>query len=366
MLRIMLLALVGALCPAASALAEPVSVVDVLGRTVSLPAPAKRIVLAQGRQLGALGFVHADPVSVLAGWGSDYKRQSADAYARYRAKFPAIDAIPTVGDGGVSGGFSLEAAVALAPDLVVLSKSLAGTRSGPGDLVERFAAAGIPVVVVDFYFDPLADTVPSLRALGGLLGQSVRTEAFIRFYQARLARVAERIRGAARPRVFMHSHAGGFDCCTSPGRGTLDAFIRAAGGENVAAPFVPGETGQVSLEKLLTLEPDIYIATGGTHLARTGGLVLGLGVDRATAAESFRRLLAHPGLAALKAVRTGQAFGLWHLFNDTPAHAVAIERLASWLHPERFRDIDPDETLAEASRLSAIPLDGTLWIRTAP
>lgn len=97
-------------------------------------------------------------------------------------------------------------------------------------------------------------------------------------------------------------------------------------------------------------------------MAPQGGLVLGLGVGRATAEESFRRLLAKPGIATLEAVKEKRAFGLWHLFNDTPLHVVAIERLAKWLHPERFAEIDPTATMAEAAAFSAIPLDGTLWI----
>lgn len=350
--------------PVAASAKQPqaVTATDVLGRTVTLPRPARRIVLGQGRQLNALGFIHPDPISLLAGWGSDHKRQSSDAYERYRARFPAIDSVPLVGDGATAGGFSMEQAVALSPDLVVLSRSLAGTRRGPGDLIERFDAAGIPVVVVDFFLKPLSDTVPSLRALARLIGRESEAERFVAFYQERLNRIDARLKEAKRPSVFLHAHAGGFACCMSPGKGTFDDFITAAGGRNIAADLLPGETGQVSLEQLISTDPDFYIATGGAHLAKNGGLVLGLGVDEPSAAASLARLLADPGLAVLSAVREGRAFGLWHLFNDTPVHVVAIERLAKWLHPERFADIDPAATLAEAARFSAIPLDGTLWI----
>jgi len=345
--------------------AQPVTATDALGRTVTLPRPARRIVLGQGRQLNALGLIHPDPIGILAGWGSDHKRQSSDAYDRYRARFPAIDAIPLVGDGATVGGFSMEQAVALSPDLVVLSRSLAGTRRGPGDLIERFDAAGIPVVVVDFFLNPLSDTVPSLRALGRLTGRDDQAERFIAFYQERLNRLRNRLQDAKRPPVFLHAHAGGFACCMSPGKGTFDDFITAAGGRNIAAAMLPGETGQISLEQLISTDPEVYIATGGAHLAKNGGLVLGLGVSEQAAAASFAKLLSDPGLSVLTAVRDKRAFGLWHLFNDTPLHVVAIERLAKWLHPERLADIDPAATLTEAARFSAIPLDGTLWVEAS-
>lgn len=348
---------------ATPAAAEPVTVTDLAGRMVTLPGPAKRIVLAQGRQLNGLGLLHPDPISLLAGWGSDHKRQNPDAYARYAAKFPAIETVPTVGDGGTQDGFSFEKAVSLAPDLVILSQSLAGTRRGPGDLVARFEAAGITVAVVDFYLQPLRDTVPSLRVLGKLIGREEQAEAYIRFYEARRAVLASRVRDAERPSVFMHAHAGGFDCCQSPGKGTFDEFITLAGGRNIAASILPGATGQISLEQLLAADPAIYVATGGVHLARRGGLVLGLGISPEEGLRSFATLLASPGISALSAVRNGRAYGLWQLFNDTPLHIVAIEALAKWIHPERFADLDPQATLNEIStRFSAIPLEGTLWI----
>ncbi|MDX3807478.1 MAG: ABC transporter substrate-binding protein [Bosea sp. (in: a-proteobacteria)] len=327
--------------------AQGVSATDVLGRKVTLPAPAKRIVLGQGRQINALGLIHPDPVSIVAGWGSDYRRQSPDTFARYQERFPAIETVPFVGDGATAGGFSFEQAITLAPDIMVLSRSLAGTRTGPGDLIERFEAAGIPVAVIDFFLDPLKDTVPSLRLLGRLTGREEQTENLLSFYEGRLRRIAERIRDVPAPSVFIHAHAGGAECCMSPGRGTLDDFITAAGGRNIATRLLPGATGQISLEQLIISDPQVYVATGGTHMAKQGGLVLGL---------------AKPGIATLKAVSEKRAYGLWHLFNDTPLHVVAIERLAKWLHPERFADIDPTATMAEATSFSAIPLDGTLWI----
>lgn len=363
LMRLLLAASVLLCVVALPARAEPVTVIDLLGRSVTLPGPAKRIVLAQGRQLNALGLLHPDPISLLAGWGADHRRQNPDAYARYLAKFPAIESVPTVGDGGTQDGFSFEKAVSLSPDLVILSSSLAGTRRGPGDLVERFEAAGIKVAVVDFYLRPMRDTLPSLRILGKLIGREEQAEAYIRFYEERRRLIEERLHGAERPSVFMHAHAGGFDCCSTPGKGTFDDFITAAGGRNIAAAILPGATGQISLEQLLAADPAIYVGTGGTHLAKLGGLVLGLGVSRETATQSFGALLAQPGIAALAAVRNHRAYGLWQLFNDTPLHIVAIERLATWFHPDRFADVDPQATLDEIShRFSAIPLDGALWI----
>ena len=148
-----------------------------------------------------------------------------------------------------------------------------------------------------------------------------------------MKRIASRVADAKRPSVFIHAHAGGYDCCMTAGQGTFNEFIQAAGGRNIAAAMLPGATGQIGLEQLIGADPDVYIASGGTHLSKLGGLVLGLGVSETDAAASFAKLLGTPSLKMLSAIEKRRAFGFWHLFNDTPLHVVAIEVLAKWLHP---------------------------------
>jgi iron complex transport system substrate-binding protein len=167
---------------------------------------------------------------------------------------------------------------------------------------------------------------------------------------------------APRPSVFMHAHAGGNECCYSSGKGTFDDFITLAGGRNIAAGIIPGSTGQISLEFLISKDPEVYVATGGAHLAASGGLVLGTGVDTENARRRFAELLARPGLSGLTSVTSGRAHALWHMFNDTPSHIVALEWLAKWFHPKLFRDLDPADTMKRINGFSAVPLEGTYWV----
>lgn len=346
------------------AAAQAVTGTDVLGRQVSLPAPARRIVLAQGRQIGALAFILRDPVAVLVGWGGDFRRQDPSSYARYRAAFPAIDGIRVIGEG-TAETLSIETLVATAPDLVVLSRSMVGARrpgAPGGDLVARLEQAGLKVAVVDFFIQPLTDTVPSLRALGKWLGREAEAEAFLTFYEAHLATIRRRVAGLPPRTVFMQAHADGAACCNTPGRGTFTDLIEAAGGNNIAAALLPGVTGQLSVEKVITSDPDVFVATGGAHLASRNGLVLGHGVAAESVRDGFRRILATPGVGAIGAVGRGRAYGFAHLFNDTPLHIVGIEVLAKWFHPERLADLDPQATLDEINRrFLAVPATGTFW-----
>ncbi|WNJ93121.1 ABC transporter substrate-binding protein [Bosea sp. 685] len=349
-----------------SALAQtPIALTDIAGRTITLPHAARRILLAQGRQLPALALAHSAPVSLLVGLGGEFQRQDPETYALYRERFPELDAIARIGDG-TAANFPVELAIAAGPDVIIASRSFIGSLDAAGSsvLIRQMAAAGIAVVIADFHTRPLQDTLPSLRVLGELLGEAQAAQAFGQFYSTRLERIRSRLAQAAPriPTVFMHAHAGGMPCCFTPGRGTFNDYIAAAGGHNIGSDMVPGVSGQLSLEQVLASDAEFYVATGGTHLASRGGLVLGTGVGERQARASFATLLKQPGISGLSAVAGGRAFGLWQSFTDTPLHIVAIEALARWFHPELFADLDPDRSLSEInSRFLPVPLRGVYW-----
>ncbi|MTH62981.1 ABC transporter substrate-binding protein [Paracoccus shanxieyensis] len=338
-----------------------VTATDILGRQVSLPEPAHRIVLGEGRHLSVLGLMHDDPVALVAGWRLD-KPLDPPTMAAYRQKFPAIDAIRSVGAG--NRDLSVEAVIALDPDLVVLTLI---DEKDPAMTVARqqLEAAGIPVAYVDFFSHPQENTVPSLRILGALTGAEDRAESFIRFYQERLDRVRQRLADPAipRPRVFMHVHAAPVNCCSTVGPGVFHDFVTTAGGQNIGAEAVKGVLGNVSLEWLIGADPDFYIATGGAHMRARGGLVLGPQVDAEEAQTSFDALTSAPGFASLRAVQTGHAAGVWHLFNDSPIHIVLIEYLAKTFHPDLFGDVDPMDTMQQIeAKFSPVAVPGAWWV----
>lgn len=342
--------------------AQAVRVTDLSGQEVVLEAPARRIVLGEGRHLAVLGMLHDDPVSLVVGWRQDKALDPATLTA-YRARFPEIDAIAPVGAGNRL--LSVEAVIAQGPDLVLLS--LMDAQDPQMQVpVAHLRAAGIAVAYVDFFSKPLENTLPSLRLIAALTGGEARAEEFATFYESHLKLVRDRLASArpGAPRVFVHVHAAPMNCCATVGPGVFDDFITEAGGYNIGRDSVPGVMGNVGLENLLAADPDFYLATGGAHMAARGGLVLGPETGPEAAQASFAALIAAPGFADLRAVSEGRAYGLWHLFNDFPAHIALIEYLAKAFHPQLFADLDPEATMAEFERrFSPVPLRGTWWVR---
>lgn len=335
-----------------------ISVTDIAGRPVTLPALARRIVLGEARHIAVLGMLHDDPVALVAGWRQD-KALDPVTQKTWTTRFPAMAAIAPVGAG--NRALSVEAVLALNPDLVVLSLV---DHAAPQMVLalDQLAAAGIPVAFVDFFSNPMENTLPSLRLLAALTGGEDRAEAFAGFYQSRLKRITGRL-GETRPRTFVQVHASASDCCNTVGHALFDDFIAAAGGVNIGREMVPGAMGNVGLENLLISDPDVFLASGGAHLAARGGLVLGPGVTPEAARASFDALTNASGFADLRAMREGRALGFWHLFNDSPAHIALIEALAKTLHPDLFADLTPEATMAEfQARFSPVQQNGSWWI----
>lgn len=342
---------------------EAVVVTDITGRTITLPRPAKRVLLAEGRQIIALSLLDPRPVDFLAAWLGDFRRNDSESYAQYRAKFPEIDQVPVLGIGS-DGTFPVERAIEIKPDVAVLGVSFApGGRAN--DVARQLEAAGIPVVFTDFFVAPFEHTVASVRILGRVIGRDTRANEFAEFYEQHMTRIADHVARTKgpRPRVLLETHASIGDCCHAPGAGNIGRFIAFAGGDSISASVAPGPTAQLSLEYVISANPDIYIGTGGAHLKTSGGLVIGPGFDAATIRERLAAVVARPGFSGLSAVRNGRVHGLFHNIISTPLNLVAAEALARWIDPEGTRDIDSDATIAELNtRFLAVPLQGVYWI----
>lgn len=340
---------------------QQIAVKDLKGRSVTLSQPAKRILIDDGRYLIALALIHPDPVSVLAAWPRDINRIGVQTYEKFQQKFPRIAQIPQVASS--ASAFSLEKVLAVKPDVAVFSLG-----SGPSDEdVKQCEAAGIKVVFIDFFSHPFQNLAPSLTILGRITGHEKQAKAFIDFREARVGKIALAVKersAAARPKVFLEAHAGmSGECCNSPGKGNTGDYISFVGGHNIGADVIPGTFGKLNVEYVVSQNPKVYIATGGPHLEKTGGFVIGPGYSDERSRASLAKVAERPALALLPAVREGRVYGLSHQLLNSPLDILALEAMARWIRPDLFGNLDPAQSMAEINkRFLAVPLEGTYWI----
>jgi iron complex transport system substrate-binding protein len=187
---------------------------------------------------------------------------------------------------------------------------------------------------------------------------------FRREHLDRIRRTVAASPNRRRPVVFLEAHAGmSSECCNSPGRGNVGEYIELAGGNNIGADVLPGSSGRLNLEYVISRAPEVYIGTGGPHLAKAGGLVIGPESTPQATSAALRRLIARPGFQVIRAVRDRRVYALSHQLLNSPLDLLAAEALAVWINPELFRDLDPAATLAEMNRrFLPVPMSGTWWL----
>ncbi|KAG0162236.1 Ferrisiderophore receptor Irp6A [Apophysomyces sp. BC1015] len=355
--------------PTTAPTASHQTVVDVAGRRVSVPVHPRRILLGESRLLMAVALLEgAHPLANIVGWQGDLDARDPQTFDVYAKRFPSIRQIPLIGKA-TEHSVSSEKALSLKPDLAIFTFG----GEGPGRynaLVQQLEEAGTAVVFVDFRQHPMRNTLPSMRLLGEVLGRQAEADAYIRFYTEHLAHIKDTIRDVPpvqRPTVFVDLLAGAWGaCCHTAGHGSFGEFVEAAGGRNIAADLLPGALGDISMEQLIVAQPDVYVVTGSWMRPGAPSLHVGALTSARDARQSLAALISRPGYGALKAIRDGRAYGIWHNYYDSPYNIIAIEALAKWFYPERFRTLDVQATHDELyRRFLSVPPDGTYWVDRA-
>ena len=228
--RLILLALT--IAPAAQA---AVSVTDDAGHTVTLAAPAQRIVSLAPNITDAL---------FAAGAGSHVVGTS-----RFSEHPEGAKAIPVIGDATT---LDLERIVSLKPDLVVAWKS--GT---PAAQVEKLSRPGIPV----FYAETtrLADIAPAVRRFGVLAGTGAEADRQAAAFDTGLAKLRATYAGRRHLKVFFQ--VWDKPLMTIGHAQIIDDAIDLCGGTNLFADLNQAAP-TVTREAVLARAPDAIVTAG--------------------------------------------------------------------------------------------------------
>ncbi|WP_065374820.1 iron ABC transporter substrate-binding protein [Ensifer adhaerens] len=239
----------------ASAAAEARTITDAAGRTVEVPDTVTRV-LAAGPPASVLTYVLAP--DKLAGW----VREPTDEQKAYL--MPSVRDLPTYGQlTGKGGSANVEAVLAAKPDIILDVGTVNDTYRSLADKVQ--VQTGIPYVLIDGRF---ADSGKTLRDVGALLGVTERAETLATYADRRIKDLnasLAKIPGDQRPRVYYGRGPEGLETGLS---GSINVeILEAVGAENVAAAAGKGSLTQVSLEQVLSWNPDFVIAASGKFAA---------------------------------------------------------------------------------------------------
>ncbi len=272
---------------------------DGLGRQVTLAKPAQRVVSLAPSNTEILFAIGAGPQMV-----------GRDSFSDYPAEAKNVADI-----GGGLPTLNVEAIVAKQPDLVLASPLTAPEQ------ITSLTKAGLTVYVLPNpkTFD---DLYANLETVGKLTGHENEAASLVASLKARVEAVTSRSATvASHPIVYYELDATDPSAPYTSGPETfVDLIIQNAGGENFGADL-KGEWVQVSIEALLTRQPDLILLGDSLY----GGVT----------AEMVK---ARAGWDALNAVKQGKIYA----FNDNlvsrpgPRLVDGLEAMAKLLHPDVF------------------------------
>lgn len=276
----------------------PASATDASGREVSLDVKPESIV--SGNYI---------ITSMLLSLGLKDRLTGVEAKAGqrniYRLAAPELIELPSVGS---MKEFSIEAVVALNPDLAVLPLKLR-------DAADTLNEMGITTVVVNT--ESYEDLLSTLTLLGTLTGTDADT--IVDYYTEMQAMMAEKTAGIEKKRVYL---SGNSDFLLTAGKAMFqDTLLTMAGGENVASEIEDTYWASISYEQLLAYDPEVIIMA-------------------ADAAYTREDLMNDPLLQGVAAIQNGEVYALpsgveaWD--SPVPASILGSLWIMNKLYPEVY------------------------------
>jgi len=278
---------------------QTITMTDGLGRTVTLAAPAQRIV-----------SMAPSATEILYAIGAGDQMVGRDSFSDFPTEAANLTDV-----GGSMNEYSYETITSLNPDLVIA----AGINTT--DQVKALEDLGLTVYYIanPTDFDGLYQIIEDV---GKLTGRSEEATTLTDSLAERVKTVKDKIATATdTPVVFYELDGSDPAKPWTSGPGTfVDMLITMAGGKNVGSAL-SGSWAQISIEDLLIQNPDIIIL---------GDSAYGMTPDQ---------VMIRTGWENIKAVTDSQIY----VFNDDlvtlagPRLVDGLEGLAKLIHPELFR-----------------------------
>jgi iron complex transport system substrate-binding protein len=308
-----------------TALAEKQTLIDDMGRKVTLDLPVKRAAIFNAYNVEFFRSVGA--VKAVAGIDGGTLNQVG--------YWPEFGQQNVVGNGQTA--LNYEKIVELKPDVVILPRN-----GAVAEAETKLAPFGIPVFVLTGW--DTVQHVQNLRTVGVLTGRQSAAEKVVDFYQGYVDLLTERLKGAPAKTVYLEKVPSLFTAV--PGSGWHD-MIALGGGKSIFGDVdiakEPSSRGtvhqfEVTSEAIVTKNPDVIIklAVGDTIFApaKPGEL-------EALAAEIVKR----PGWGTITAVKAGQVHVMASFAAGGSSKIIGTLFVAKALYPERFKDVDPEAAL---------------------
>ena len=284
-------------------------------KAVPFNKPIQRVIPEHITSLAAMRIIQAEKLMVSAG-STAVKECMGPAFLQDLSNLPTI---------GAYGQPDYEAILRLNPDVLIAYRCQTLQEKLPGITV-FYAGYGEPY--------PPENLPTDMRKLGILFDRQDEAESYIDWHNKYLNLITQRVSHLSedeKPRVYTFYPLLGFYMC----RGTYPP-VELAGGISIGRDLGPGFAVAVDPEWVIQQNPDVII---GAAIPDRGAYDTD---DNAQLMAQRNQILNRPELAKVFAVekkrvyfQNNYALGLF------PSFILSIVYYAKWLHPDLFKDLDP-------------------------
>jgi len=234
------------------------------------------------------------------------------------------------------GGYStinVEKIVAANPDII-----FANPKNGQEN-IDSLRQLGYTVIVIQS--DSVDGTYDAIRIIGTCTGTTAEADSIISDMKTRIQAITDKLEGVTEKPTVMHAMS--VESFWVSGSNTFqNELITLAGGTNAFAD-VKG-WGTITLEKLLTTDPEIILVDSGSKMGTTGENTL------------QKAFLTEPQLSGITAVKNK---AVYVMDSDTfdrggPRIVISLEQLAQILHPEIFGEYAEPGSTANSPGFGAL------------
>jgi len=224
-----------------------------------------------------------------------------------------------------------EAVLRLEPDAVFAY----GRWPGPEYIEDKIPT--ITVIRLDF-FKP-EELRQGMETLGYLLEEEANASKYLNWHDEYVSEIETKVSAIPeyeKPVVFLDkSNVDSISERKTYSRGTaMHQLCELAGGRNMAVMAeLEGSYPAIETEKILEQDPDVIVG-----LSRKGGYRTD---DESGLEEEYKRIVELPGFNNITAVTEGRVYLIDGSITFGTVYPVGLAYMAKWLHPDLFKDLDP-------------------------
>lgn len=320
------------------------TITDVLDRTITIPKNVQRVVITFNLE-EYLAVSGSEGIEKLVGYSHGYwEGRREDAWATFTTAFPQLLKIQDI---GYNDNINIESIISLAPDVVIMSSAV--NYKFMETELDHLTDAGIAVAFVNYHAQTIDMHRKSTVLIGEIMGKKERAEEISDFYETQMNLVTDRIAtldaATPRPTVYMEFSRGVDTYGNSWADKMWGALIPICGGTNIAAGLSAGNSVDVAPEQVLASNPDLIIFTASPQTDIDSNVVLGYGKDNTLARERLAEYRNRKGWSELSAVQNQNMGVLYHDLSRHIFDFAGAQFLAKMIHPEMFKDVDPEANL---------------------